>query len=160
MALPVDAVAIYDRLAADSVLAALIGQFTRPFAQGPIAAISVMEQGERLPEGWSQLGLEVRIIRTPSYPQAIPLMGDEVLLRPVFRMHLTQWSLSTAGVYVLQAAAQRVLALLPGATAEDVTLQAGVTGLSQLVVRWMNPEVSATSAVPPAPPAPPEEEGG
>lgn len=160
MALPADAQAIYDRLIADPVLAALVGQFLRPDGQQPLTAISVMEIGERLPESWEPSGLELRIIRTPSYPRAMPLLGDEVMLRPVFRIHLTQWSLSSAGNYVLQAAVQRVLVLLPGATAADVGIEAGVTGLAQSVIRWMNPEVYATPAVPPEPEPEPEPDPG
>jgi hypothetical protein len=140
MALPTTPEGIYDLIEADPILPGLLGEFVRPSPQEPLPMLSVMHQGERLPERWEPQGLEVRIAREVSYPDARAMHSGEVHLRPIFRLYVTQWTKGEAD-YVLQTATERLLALLPGATAEDVSLPPELAGgLGQVAVKWQNPE--------------------
>jgi hypothetical protein len=69
------------------------------------------------------------------------LLDEETLLNPTYRIYVMGWQ-SVAG---LRAIAERVIALLPGATAASIEGDApgdGIGVIDQVVVRWTNPVVS------------------
>lgn len=139
MPLPATAQAIYDLLVADAVISAGLGTYT--FADGnQIPAIAVLFSGEHLPPGTTVEGIEVTITALPGYgPQ--PLLTFETLLKPTWRIYIAGWQSAAT----LQAMAERVIALLPGATASTPTPDApgeGIGVIDQVVVAWTNPVAS------------------
>jgi hypothetical protein len=64
----------------------------------------------------------------------------EVDVRPTFRLSVTQWEPPTTGGACNQLAVlNRLLQLLPGANAADVTIDGLTTGLQQHSVTWTCP---------------------
>lgn len=134
MPLPATAEAIYDLLAADSVIAAGLGTYTLP--DGTVRpAIGSFAANEKLPEGTVSNGIEVAITRVPGF--APRTMQDGVAPNPTWRIYLVGWGAAAT----LQAMTQRVLLLLPGATASQQgdAPGSGIGVMDQTVVTWSNP---------------------
>jgi hypothetical protein len=138
MPLPATAQEIYDLLLADETIADGLGTYT--FADGTIQpAIVPLFSNEDLPAGTVVEGIEIAITRLPFYgPQAL---YNGVLLNPTFRVYIVAWGSAAT----LQAMAERVMMLLPGATAQ--TLEGDKPGeglgvIDQVVVAWTNPCVA------------------
>lgn len=136
MALPTSAQDIYDLLSADDTISDALGTYLLPGGQ-ELPAISVLAANENLPAGTVTGGIEVTITAMPGYsPQA--LLTFETLLRPTWRIYVVAWD----ALGSLQTVAERVIALLPGATATG--LQGDPPGeglgiLEQVVITWTNP---------------------
>jgi hypothetical protein len=136
MTLPATAQEIYDLLVGDEAISDALGTYTLP-GGGVVPAISVLADGEDLPSGTMTGGLEITITAVPGYgPQA--LLTFETLLRPTWRIYVIAWG-ALGG---MQAVVERVIALLPGATASSITGDApgeGIGVIDQTVITWMNP---------------------
>jgi hypothetical protein len=142
MTLPATAQAIYDLLLADPAIAAALGTYTLADGVTTRPAIAVLAANETLPPGTTAVGIEVTITEIPGYAPQV-LLSEETLLNPTFRVHVMGWQ-SIAG---LRAIAERVIALLPGATAASIEGDApgdGIGVIDQVVVRWTNPVVFVT----------------
>lgn len=141
MALPATAQGIYDVLLADATLAAALGTYTLANGvSGP--AIAVLAANEKLPEGATATGIEVVITAVPGFAPKV-LMTTETLTNPTWRIYVMGWQSATQ----IQTVVQRVLALLPGATAASVPGDApgsGIGVMDQVVVSWTNPTVTVT----------------
>lgn len=150
MSLPVSSQAIYDLLIADATIAAALGTYT--LADGTtMPAISVLSANEQLPPGTTVNGIEVVISGKPGFAPKL-LLTAEVLTNPTWRVYIMGWQT----IVNLQAVAERVFCLLPGAavstiqgdgTASDVPGEApgeGIGIIDQVVVTWTNPCVAVT----------------
>ena len=141
MTLPATAEAIYDRLAADATIAAALGTYT--LANGTSRpAIAVLAANESLPPGTITEGIELVITRVPGFASRV-LLTTETLPNPTWRIYVMGWQSAAQ----LQAVAQRILALLPGASATPIDGDApgkGIGVLDQVVVTWTNPTVVVT----------------
>jgi len=139
MPLPATAQALHDLLAADPIISAGLGTYT--FANGSqIPAIAVLFGNEHLPPGTTVNGVEVTITGLPGYGSQ-PLLTFETLLNPTWRIYIAGWQ----SAVTLQAIAQRVIAILPGATASAPTPDPpgeGMGVIDQIVVVWTNPVAS------------------
>ena len=142
MPLPATAQAIYDRLAADATVAAALGTYT--LADGTSRpAIAVLAANEHLPPGTVAEGIELVISAVPGFANR-PLLTTETLPNPTWRIYVMGWQSAAQ----LQAVAQRILALLPGAKASDVPGDApgsGIGVLDQVVITWTNPTVAVAA---------------
>jgi hypothetical protein len=133
MTLPTDPLGVYDLLAADTALMALVGVYaladgtTRP-------AIACLWANERGPGGSTTAGVEVVVARGTSGTAETFLTGGEAVTR-VIRLYVTQWQ-PASGTANLEAAVVRIGQLLPGATWQPINLPDGLTGLGQYAVRW------------------------
>lgn len=140
--MPSSAQAIYDRLAADAVVSAALGVYVLPTG-ATLPAISVLAANETLPAGTAAGGIEVVITRIPGYaPRA--LLTAETLLNPTWRVTVLAWD-SLAN---LQPVVERIIALLPGATATTIPGDApgeGIGVLDQVVITWTNPTAMVVS---------------
>jgi len=136
--LPTTAQQIYDRLTADPVVSAGLGTYLLP-GGASLPAISVLAANENLPPGTVAGGIEITINRMPGLmPQ--PLLTGETLLNPTWRIYLVAWD----ALGSLQALAERVICLLPGATASGIQGDPpgeGLGVLEQVVITWTNPTV-------------------
>jgi len=139
MPLPTTTLALYDLLAADATLLALLGVHvlesgaTRP-------ALAHFWPKEAIEPTTRPAGVEIVVWRN--------LVGTAVTLcetgeqdtRPTFRLSVTQWEPPTAGGACNQlAVVNRLLQLLPGANASDVTIDGLTSGLQQHTVTWTCP---------------------
>lgn len=134
MALPTTAAELFDLLMADETISDGLGTYT--FKDGETAPAMVpLFSGEQLPPGTTIDGIEITISRLPLYgPQAL---YSGVLLNPTFRIYVAAWGAADT----LQAMAERVMALLPGATAramEGDPPGEGIGVIDQVVVAWTN----------------------
>ena len=140
MPLPATAQDIYDVLLADATIAAALGTYT--LADGTSRpAIAVLAANESLPPGTTAVGIELVITAVPGF--APSLTQEATLPNPTWRIHVMGWQSAAQ----LQTVAQRVMALLPGATAASVEGDApgdGIGVIDQVVVRWTNPTVVVT----------------
>jgi hypothetical protein len=139
--LPTTAEGIYDLLVGDTAVLAALGTYTSDTgAMGP--AIAVLAANEKLPEGVAVSGIELKITRIPGFaPQALM---DATVTNPTWRIYAIGWQTADG----LQAMAERLMALLPGATAADVAGDApgsGIGVLDQVVIRWTNPTIAVTA---------------
>jgi hypothetical protein len=135
MALPTTAAELFDLLMADEAIADGLGTYT--FKDGTTAPAMVpLFASQSLPPGTTVEGIEVSITRQPMYgPQAL---YSGVLLNPTFRIYVAAWGAADT----LQVMAERVMALLPGATAramEGDPPGEGIGVVDQVVVAWTNP---------------------
>jgi hypothetical protein len=138
MTTPTSSQEIYDLLAADPVISAELGTYLSPGGSS-LPAISVLAANENLPPGTVAGGIEITITRMPGLAPQLTLGGD-TMLNPTWRIYVIAWD----ALGELQTVAQRVIALLPGATA--MGLQADPPGeglgvLEQVVISWTNPAV-------------------
>jgi hypothetical protein len=84
--------------------------------------------------------VEIVVWRSPMGTATTPTQTGEVDVRPTFRLSVTQWEPPTAGGACNQLAVlNRLLQLLPGANASDVTIDGLTTGLQQHSVTWVCP---------------------
>lgn len=149
MPFPTTGPALFDLFAGDVILSGdeeeetpgLLGSYLLPEDEVR-PALSVLMPEEVLPEEWSTRGVEVAISRFPTNGPT-PLASGEVLLRPLFRIYVSQHRVAPGGAYNLQQVVDRILTLLPGATSADSTLPGGIGGLAQVAIRWTNVEVSS-----------------
>jgi hypothetical protein len=142
MTLPATAQDIYDLLLADATIAAALGTYTLADGVTTGPAISVLAGNETLPPGTTAEGVEITITEIPGYAPQV-LLSEETLLNPTYRIYVMGWQ-SIAG---LRAIAERVIALLPGATAANVEGDApgdGIGVIDQVVIRWTNPVAVVT----------------
>ncbi len=141
MTLPATAQAIYDRLLADTAIAAALGSYT--LTDGTTRpAIAVLAANETLPPGTTAVGIELVITAVPGFGPQV-LLTTETLTNPTWRIYVMGWR----SIAQLQTVAQRVMALLPGATVASVEGDApgeGIGVLDQVVIRWTNPTVVVT----------------
>jgi hypothetical protein len=140
MPLPATAQDIYDLLLGDATIAAALGAYTLADGVTTRPAISALAANETLPPGTTAVGVEITITEIPGYAPQL-LLDEETLLNPTYRIYVMGWQ-SVAG---LRAIAERVIALLPGATAASIEGDApgdGIGVIDQVVVRWTNPVVS------------------
>jgi hypothetical protein len=141
MTLPATAEAIYDLLLADAAIAAALGTYT--LADGTTRpAIAVLAANESLPPGTTAVGVELVITAVPGFGPQV-LLTEETLVNPTWRIYVMGWRSAAQ----LQAVAQRVIALLPGATAASVEGDApgeGIGVIDQVVIRWTNPTAVVT----------------
>ena len=142
MTLPATAEAIYDRLLADAAIAAALGTYT--LADGTSRpAIAVLAKNESLPPGTIAEGVELVITRVPGFANRALLTGG-TLPNPTWRIYVMGWQSAAQ----LQAVAERVLVLLPGASTNPVEGDApgeGIGVIDQLVVTWTNPTVAVAA---------------
>jgi len=139
MPLPITTLALYDRLAADATLLALLG--IHVLADGTTRpALAHFWPKEAIEPTTQPAGVEIVVWRN--------LVGTAVTLcetgeqdtRPTFRLSVTQWEPPTVGGACNQlAVVNRLLQLLPGANASDVTIDGLTTGLQQHSVTWTCP---------------------
>ena len=134
MALPVTAAELFDLLMADEVISDGLGSYT--FADGTVLpAMAPVFAGQSLPPGTQVEGIEISISRMPLYgPQPT---YESVLTNPTFRIYVAAWSAADT----LQAMAERVMALLPGATSRAIEGDPpgdGIGVIDQVVVAWTN----------------------
>lgn len=138
MTLPATAEAIYDRLMADGAIAAALGTYT--LADGTTRpAIAVLAANETLPPGTTATGIELVITAVPGFANR-PLLSTETLTNPTWRIYVMGWQSAAR----LQAVAQRILALLPGASSVPVPGDApgkGIGVIDQVAITWANPTV-------------------
>jgi len=141
MTLPATAQAIYDRLLADATIAAALGTYT--LADGTSRpAIAVLARNETLPPGTTAVGIEMVITAVPAFAPRV-LLGEETLINPTWRIYVMGWQSAAQ----LQAVAERVIALLPGATATSLDGNApgeGIGVIDQVIIRWTNPTAVVT----------------
>ena len=72
------------------------------------------------------------------------LIGDETMLNPTWRVYVVGWQSAAT----LQTVAERVIALLPGATGSSIPGDApgdGIGVLDQVAITWTNPCVMVTA---------------
>lgn len=139
MTRPTTAQGIYDLLLATTSIAAALGTY-RLVDGTVIPAIAVLRANEQLPPGTVVEGTEIVITRQPGYAPR-PLLTGETLLNPTWRIYVCGWESAAT----LQATAERIMALLPGATCSSVPGDApgeGIGVIDQLVISWTNPTVS------------------
>ncbi len=138
MPLPADSGALYDLLAADSALLALLGTYT--FRDGRSErALARLWPNEPVDQTPRCTGVEVAVARIPT-TAGRPLFSGEVMAAPVFRIYVTQWAVpqEPPGLpHNLDAVVNRILVLLEGqAEATPAGLPDGLTGLGQVVIRY------------------------
>lgn len=138
MPLPATAAAIYDLLMADATISAALGVYTLANGtQRPAAA--VLAANEKLPEGTVANGIELVITAVPRNAERV-LLTTETLTNPTWRIYVMGWQSAAQ----LRTVADRVVALLPGATSVNVDGDApgsGIGVIDQIVIRWTNPTV-------------------
>jgi hypothetical protein len=146
MPLPTDTGAIFDLLAADEVLAPILGEYRWPNGNTAPAIARLWASNPGIEPGVTVEGLEIIVHRqAPTQPQ--PWATGEIHCPTTFLISLVQHQPRADGTGApwvgdeLEVAKARVLTLLPGAVATDVGLPDGSTGLGQYSVRWVNPEI-------------------
>lgn len=145
MPLPADTGAIFDLLAADEVLAPILGEYRYP-SGAVLPAIVRLWPNESLGPGVTVEGLEVIVLRMAP-AGGTPWATGEIHQPTTFTISLIQWAPRSDGRGApwvadgIEAAKARILALLPGSSASDVSLPDGSTGQAQYAIRWTNPEI-------------------
>lgn len=135
MPTPTESGALFDLLAGDATLMALLGQFT--YSNGTTAAaLSRLWPNEPREQGARCSGVEVSIGRIPA-TVGRGLWTGETMSAGVFRIFVTQWAVTPGGAHNLDAAVARILLLLEGqGDATPAGLPDGLTGLGQVVIRY------------------------
>lgn len=136
MPLPATAQQLYDVLATDPVISAGLGSYTFPDGS-QIPSIGVFHAHETLPPGTTVNGVEIAITGLPGYATRTLVTGG-VLTNPTWRIYVSGFNSTST----LQPMAERVLALLPGATAAALPGDPpgeGIGVLDQVVISWTNP---------------------
>jgi hypothetical protein len=130
---------LYDLLEGDTALAALLGTFT--FRDGSTApALSRLWPNEPRDQHTRCSGVEVSIGRLPATPSRGLLTG-ETMGSTIIRMFVTQWAVPAGDAHHLDGAVARILVLLRGqAEAIPAGLPDGLTGLGQVVIRYVGAE--------------------
>lgn len=135
MALPTDSGALFDLISTDPVITPLLGtHILKSGATRP--AISRLWQNETIEATTRQQGVEIQVDRLPMGYASEPCQTGEVVTNPSFSIRVTQWKPAPGGAQNIEAVINQLLFLLPGATANNVTIQDLTTGLAQYVVIW------------------------
>lgn len=138
MPLPTDTGALYDLLKNDAIITTLLGtHILKSGATRP--AIARLWPNETIESTTRQQGVEIQVERVPGGYRPEPCQTGEVATNPTFSIRVTQWKPANNGAHNLQAVIDRILLLLPGAYANNVTIQDVTTGLAQYVVIWTCP---------------------
>lgn len=141
MSLPATAADIYDLLTGDETISEALGSYT--LADGTtMAAAAVLAANESLPPGTTAEGIELVVTAVPGFAPKV-LLTAETLPNPTWRIYVMGWGSAAQ----IQAVAQRIMALLPGATAAAVPGDApgsGIGVIDQTVVTWSNPTLVVT----------------
>jgi hypothetical protein len=139
MPLPTTTLALFDRLAADATLLALLG--IHVLADGTTRpALAHFWPKEAIEPITQPAGVEVVVWRNLVGTAVTVCETGEQDTRPTFRLSVTQWEPPTAGGACNQlAVVNRLLQLLPGANASGVTIDGLTSGLQQHTVTWTCP---------------------
>jgi hypothetical protein len=139
MPLPTTTLALFDLLAADTVLTPLLGVHVLE-GGATRRALAHFWPKETIEPTTQPAGVEIVVWRSPMGTATTQAQTGEVDVRPTFRLSVTQWEPPTAGGACNQLAVlNRLLQLLPGANASDVTIDGLTTGLQQHSVTWACP---------------------
>ena len=135
MTLPTTSLAIFDLLAADTALTAILGTHRlRTGATRP--ALAHLWETETIEPTTKQAGVEIVVKRGPMGTAVVPA-HDGGAQNPTFRLVVTQFApASRTGAYNLEAVLNRLQQLLPGSNSNNVTVSDLTTGLSQFVLVW------------------------
>jgi len=134
MALPINSYQIFDLLAADSALMALLGVHqlrngtTRP-------ALAHLWPNESIEASAEPAGVEIIVYRSPMGSATQLAETGQIMPNLTFKLAVTQWK-PISGAYNQSAVINRLLQLLPGANASDVTIDNLTAGLQQHVITW------------------------
>lgn len=140
MTLPTTTEAVYDLLAADPILAPLLGTYL--YKDGTtMPALSRQFINQTQDPSVIPRGVEIVIWRiTADTPQTCAT--GEQIVNPTIRLAATQWEpAQPGGPLNLQAAIRRIQRLLPGCRAADSTVPDLTTGLQQMSLSWVAPLV-------------------
>lgn len=139
MPLPTTTLALFDLLAADTNLLSLLGVHTLT-SGATRPALAHFFPKEAIEPTTIPSGVEIVVWRNPMGTAAELAQTGEVYQNPTFRLTITQWEpASPTGAYNIAAVLNRLQLLLPGANANDVTIDGLTTGLSQYVLTWRCP---------------------
>jgi hypothetical protein len=136
MTLPTTSLAIFDLLAADTALTALLG--THRLQNGATRlALAHLWETETIEQTTQQFGVEIVVKRGPMATFMVPAHDGGGAQNPTFRLVVSQFKPSPrAGAYNLDAVLNRLQQLLPGSNTNNVTVPGLTTGLSQSVLVW------------------------
>lgn len=135
--LPTTSLAIYDLLHGDTTLMGLIG--VHRIGTGTRPALAHFWPSEAIEPTAVPEGVEVVVWRSPMGTASRPAETGEVDVRPTYRISVTQWEPAAGNPLNHQAVINRILQLLPGANAADVTIDGLTTGLQQHTITWTCP---------------------
>jgi hypothetical protein len=134
--LPTTSLAVYDLLAADTTLTALLGTHRLQTGATRLALAHLWET-ETIEQTTQQFGVEIVVKRGPMATAMAPAHDGGGAQNPTFRLVVTQFRPSPrTGPYPLEAVLSRLQQLLPGANSNNVTVPGLTTGLSQIVLTW------------------------
>lgn len=135
MTTPINTYQIFDLFAADAELPGLLGVHklkdgtTRP-------ALAHMFPGEAIEPTAKVYGVEVIVYRLPQGTMTKVNETGEIQVNPTFRIEVTQWE-PLSGGFNQEAVINRILLLLPGANASNVTIDDYTAGLQQHTITWL-----------------------
>lgn len=138
MTLPTTTLGLYDLLEGDETIADLLGVHrlaggtTRP-------ALAHFWPSEAIEPTATPEGVEIVVWRSPMGTASRPAETGEVDVRPTYRLSVTQWEPAPGDDLNQQAVLNRILQLLPGANASDVSMDGLTSGLQQHTVTWTCP---------------------
>jgi hypothetical protein len=136
MTLPTTSLAVFDLLAADTTLTALLGAHKLRTGTTRLALAHLWET-ETIEPTTQQFGVEVIVKRGFMAAAPDPSHDGGGAQNPVFRLVVTQFMPTPrSGAYNVDAVLSRLQVLLPGASVNNVTVQGLTTGLSQFVLIW------------------------
>jgi len=135
--LPTTSLAIFDLLEDDTTLIGLIGVHRIGTSTRP--ALAHFWPSEAIEPTAVPEGVEVVVWRSPMGTASRPAETGEVDVRPTYRLSVTQWEPAAGNPMNHQAVINRILQLLPGANAADVTIDGLTTGLQQHTITWTCP---------------------
>ena len=136
MTLPTTSLAIFDLLAADTTLTALLGSHRLQSGATRLALAHLWET-ETIEPTTQQFGVEIVVKRGPMATSMVPAHDGGGAQNPTFRLVVTQFKPSPrTGAYNLDAVLNRLQQLLPGSNTNNVTVPGLTTGLSQFVLVW------------------------
>lgn len=136
--LPISTFEIFDLLAADEQILDLIG--VHRLADGSTrVALAHFWPREAIEATTTPEGVEIVVWRSPMGTNSTPTETGETLVNPTFRLTVTQWEPTAGEGLNQQAIIDRIIELLPGANANDVTIDGLTTGLQQHIVTWLCP---------------------
>lgn len=137
MAIPINTYQIFDLFAADDELSDLVG--IHKLADGSTRpALAHMFPNEAIEPSTKSYGVEVIVYRSPQGTMTKTNETGEIQVNPTFRIEVTQWE-PLSGGFNQDAVINRILLLLPGANASNVTIDDYTAGLQQHTITWMCP---------------------
>lgn len=132
---PQDTAALFDLLSNDALLSSYLGRYTMPDGT-QLPAIARLWDNEQLPDGTDIHGVEV-VIRRAAAGNTTPGIGAEMVEESTMRLYLMVWR--SDELPLAEDALNRIKALLPGLSWQDVTPPQGLGGLAQWAITWRNP---------------------